>query len=398
MSRWTSLLTSDKTKTQRLFEEHGVPTPKTRIFTVDEKEEAQRFAQQIGWPVVVKPRRGGCGRGVSTDVRSEASFERALHRLEEDGYGHDDILIQRHFTGSLYRVLASRDRVYGAYFNLPAVIVGDGQSAIALLVEKANEIRQRNPHLGDTSRAMRIDEDALLLLEAQGFEPLSVPPLGAVVALGTVDNPNRGTETVEVYGSTHATVDELAMRAVRAIPELDYAGVDIILRDGHEVPATPENSAVLEVNCGAGLGGHLYPVYGAPRNVCREIVLDTTRAAGLASPENPADGFAAVAVRLMHRQGSDRRELKDAYLGPASAEPAVRRGDALFALLKGTRRELYESIHDALAREFGTIIAARIDGLTARQGLDALDQLLQPSPFLPLVHGEALSRVHTLDF
>jgi len=59
VSHATSQLTADKTRTQQLLEAAGVPTPRSEVFAPREYADARRFAAEIGWPVVVKPRGGG---------------------------------------------------------------------------------------------------------------------------------------------------------------------------------------------------------------------------------------------------------------------------------------------------------------------------------------------------
>ena len=67
------------------------------------------------------------------------------------------------------------------------------------------------------------------------------------------------------------TTRRAAERAAGAVPGLDVIGVDI-LSFGFSQEATKENYIVIEANTRPGLGGHLYPVYGTPRNVARAIV------------------------------------------------------------------------------------------------------------------------------
>lgn len=390
VTRETSQLTADKVRTQQLLEAAGVPTPRSVACEARGFEDARRFAAEIGWPVVVKPRCGGQGRGVSGGITSGAELRRAFAHLEAAGYGTQPFLIQRHVEGRCYRVLASRDRIYGANYYLPASVIGDGRSSIAELVAAKNRLRKSNPHLGADRYEIPLDEDASQLFAEQGLLPSSIPGVGEEVGLSVVANPHMGAETVAVTQELHPSVEALATRVVRAIPGLDYGGLDIILTRGHAEASSTEGCAVLEVNSGTALGGHLYPMYGRPENVCRELVRDTAAAARLAPWRFDHASVVAIVVRLMHdsRSGVPATGLPD--LGPVAIPKVIARDRDTLAVLTGKSSSIYEALHDHLARVFGTIIAVRVEpDFTGHDG-PTLEQRLPPAPFLPLRHAETL--------
>jgi len=333
---------------------------------------------------------GGLGRGVSAGIRSEAGLERAFLHLDEAGYGTEPFLVQQHVAGRCYRVLASRERVYGAYYKLPANVVGDGRSTIEELVDSKNHGRRQYHPLATGDREVVLDRDAAEILSQNGWLPTSIPSSGEAVFLAIVDNTHRGADTVAVSERIHPSIEALVKLAVQAIPGLDYSGIDIMLPRGHREAASFDSCAVLEVNCGAGLGGHLYPMYGPPNNVCSQIVRDTAAAAGLAPRRFDRSPTVAVAVRLLHdsRYGASARALPD--LGPVAVPAASRRTGDMVAVLVGDSASIYSAIHDHLARTFGTIIAVRVEPDSTNLDGSTLEQRLPPAPFLPLRHAEAL--------
>ncbi|TVR32965.1 MAG: hypothetical protein EA388_11535 [Nitriliruptor sp.] len=387
----TSQLTADKVRTQELLDAAGVPTPRSEVFPPDGYADARRFATEIGWPVVVKPVGGGQGRGVSAGIGSDAGLDRAFSHINEAGYGTEPFLVQQHVSGRCYRVLASRERVYGAYYKLPAHVVGDGISTVEKLVLFKNSQRQANPHLGTSDRAIVLDGEARRLLSRQGIGAASVPSLGELVQLAIADNTHRGADSIEVTGETNPDVASVVTRAIQAIPGLDYGGVDIILPRGHREAASVDSCSVIEVNCGTGLGGHLYPMYGPPNNVCHEIVTDTATSAGLVPRRFDNTSVVAVAVRLMHdsRPSDAATALPD--LAPVATPTVIPRDGDTLAVLVGDSANIYAAIHNHLARTFGTIIAVRVKPKSTGHDGPTLEQRLPPAPFLPLRHAEALA-------
>src|SRR5690606_7764344 len=90
----------DKELTKRLLRAAGVPVPRGR--PVEDEDDAWRAALEIGLPVVVKPRNGSQGRGISVNLGDEKRVRRA--------YGHarsryDDVLVEQYLPGHDWRFL-----------------------------------------------------------------------------------------------------------------------------------------------------------------------------------------------------------------------------------------------------------------------------------------------------
>src|SRR4051812_38727087 len=69
-------IASDKGVTNSLLSSAGLPVPKSRVVRTD--SAAVQAAQEIGFPVVVKPLDGNHGRGVALDLRSDDEVRRAF--------------------------------------------------------------------------------------------------------------------------------------------------------------------------------------------------------------------------------------------------------------------------------------------------------------------------------
>ncbi|GAA1700747.1 acetyl-CoA carboxylase biotin carboxylase subunit [Fodinicola feengrottensis] len=69
-------LLGDKARTRALMTDAGLPLLPGSRKTLDSADEALRFAESVGFPVIVKPAAGGGGRGMAI-VRDAGSFSRA---------------------------------------------------------------------------------------------------------------------------------------------------------------------------------------------------------------------------------------------------------------------------------------------------------------------------------
>jgi len=111
-----------------------VPIPEGRI--AHSADEAWQAAQDIGLPVVVKPRDGNHGRGVSTDLRMQKEVEDAFRIAENEGSG---VMVERFVLGDEHRLLVVGGRVVAAAKGETAWIVGDGRLSIRRVDRQATQ-------------------------------------------------------------------------------------------------------------------------------------------------------------------------------------------------------------------------------------------------------------------
>ncbi|HEX8602860.1 MAG TPA: acetate--CoA ligase family protein, partial [Pseudoduganella sp.] len=93
-------IAQDKELTKRLLDAAGVPVPVGR--TVETAEQAWEVAQLIGLPVVIKPKDGNQGKGVTVNITTEAQTHAAFHTAREF---REDIMVERFLPGHDYRLL-----------------------------------------------------------------------------------------------------------------------------------------------------------------------------------------------------------------------------------------------------------------------------------------------------
>src|SRR5262249_9938461 len=93
-------LASDKEETNRLLGDLGLPVPRQRWCR--NENDAIRAADQLGYPVVVKPLNANHGRGVTTEVRDAEQVKVAYGRAREHSRS---VLVETFLEGFDHRML-----------------------------------------------------------------------------------------------------------------------------------------------------------------------------------------------------------------------------------------------------------------------------------------------------
>ena len=260
-------IAQDKDLTKRLLLSAGVPVPNGRPVT--SAEDAWAAANEVGLPVVVKPRDGNQGKGVTVNITTREQLERAYAAAAEF---RDDVMVERFIPGHDFRILVVGDKVVSASRRDPPHVIGDGASTIVELVEEVNSDPRRGDGHATSLTKMRIDDIALVRLAAQGLTPESVPRKGQRVVLRNNANLSTGGTATDVTDDVHPEVAARAVAAAQMVG-LDICGVDVVCESILK-PLEEQSGGVVEVNAAPGLRMHLSPSYGKSRNVGEAIIAD----------------------------------------------------------------------------------------------------------------------------
>lgn len=254
-------ISRDKDLTKELISSVGVPVPEGR--EVDSADDACEAADDIGYPVVVKPTDGNHGRGVFIDLKSADDVRKAYAIAVEEGSG---VLVERSIQGIEHRLLVIGGKLVAANRSDLITVTGDGKSTVQELIDSQINI---DPRRGTTElhplSIIRIDTAAQMELDRQKLTADSVPETGREVLIQR--NANHAFDcTDEVHPET-AAIASLAARVVG----LDIAGIDLVCEDVSR-PLAEQGGAIVEVNAGPSLLMHLKPAVGQPRPVGEAIV------------------------------------------------------------------------------------------------------------------------------
>lgn len=258
-----------KEATRILLKRAGCPVPEGRTFHEGDHDLALQYAEQIGYPVVLKPAEGSMGAGVTANIPNETELVTALEMLAKTAHGSDEFIVEKHINGGDYRIMVVGDEVFAAVQRIPANIMGDGRLTVGQLMIAENMLRRENSHLGP----LKIKWNAAVRyqLKKQGYGIDSVLPAGKQVFLLSTNNLTQGGDSVEILDDLHPTIKDACVRAVKAIPGMGYCGVDFLLED-HTKPIDEQEAAICELNAMAALPVAEYPMYGTPRRISEKYV------------------------------------------------------------------------------------------------------------------------------
>ena len=258
-------IAQDKELTKKLLHAAGVPVPIGR--TAEDPEDAWAAAMEIGLPVVVKPKDGNQGKGVTVNVMTKEHLTKAFHTAREF---RDDIMVERYLPGHDFRLLVIGNKLVAAARRDPPHVVGDGVHTVRELVELVNADPRRGSGHSTSLTKIRFDDIALARLALQDLDADSIPTKGQRVILRNNANLSTGGSATDVTDDVHPEVAARAVEAAQMIG-LDICGVDVVCDDVLR-PIENQGGGVVEVNAAPGLRMHISPSYGKGRAVGEAIV------------------------------------------------------------------------------------------------------------------------------
>ncbi|WP_241128815.1 cyanophycin synthetase [Achromobacter xylosoxidans] len=258
-------IAQDKDLTKMLLDAAGVPVPLGRSVTT--AEDAWAAAQELGGPVVVKPRDGSQGRGVAVNIETRERVIQAFEVAEEIS---SEVIVERYIPGHDFRLLVVGGALVAASRRDPPQVTGDGVHTIRQLVDQVNADPLRGDGHATSLTKIRFDDIALATLKKQGFDADSVPAPGTLIFLRNNANLSTGGSATDVTDEVHPEMAARAVSAARMIG-LDICGVDVVAESVH-YPLEDQNGGVVEVNAAPGLRMHLNPSFGKSRAVGEAII------------------------------------------------------------------------------------------------------------------------------
>ncbi|MEK9953161.1 MAG: cyanophycin synthetase, partial [Curvibacter sp.] len=258
-------IAQDKELTKKLLASAGVPVPLGREIT--SADEAWAAAGEIGLPVVIKPKNGNQGKGVTVNITTREQLLKAYAAASEFD---DEIIIERFLPGNDYRLLVVGNKLVAAARRDPPMVVGDGEHTIRQLVEEVNKDPRRGSGHATSLTKIRFDDIALGCLAGQGLDADAIPPKGRRVALRHNANLSTGGSATDVTDDVHPEVAHRAIVAAKMVG-LDICGVDMVC-DSILKPLEEQGGGIVEVNAAPGLRMHLSPSFGKGRAVGEAII------------------------------------------------------------------------------------------------------------------------------
>ena len=258
-------IAQDKELTKKLLHAAGVPVPLGRPVT--SAQDAWAAAQEIGLPVVVKPRDGNQGKGISVNIATKEGVMSAYNTAKSF---RDDVLVERYLPGSDFRLLVVGNKLVAAARRDPPLVIGNGKNTVHELVELVNADPRRGEGHATSLTKIRLDDIAKNRLKEQGLDENSVPAKGTRVILRNNANLSTGGTATDVTDDVHQEVAARAIAAAQMVG-LDICGVDVVC-ESVLLPMEEQGGGVVEVNAAPGLRMHLSPSFGKGRDVGEAVI------------------------------------------------------------------------------------------------------------------------------
>ncbi|WP_306259822.1 cyanophycin synthetase [Pararhizobium sp. IMCC21322] len=258
-------IADEKFRTKELLGRAGIPTPEGKVAI--SLVEAAQIANDLGYPVAVKPEVGNHGRGITARVIDDNELETAFASACRIC---SSVIVEKTMTGFDFRVLVINGVLVAAALREPAHIVGDGKSTIGQLINQVNLDPRRGIGHERVLTAISIDHMTQRLLAFQGRSVDYVLPLKEKLYLKSTANLSTGGTACDVTDNVHQDVRLMCERVARIIG-MDCIGIDIVA-PGLDQPLQHGSAGIVEVNAAPGFRMHLAPTEGNARNVAEPFV------------------------------------------------------------------------------------------------------------------------------
>ncbi|MGZ4043333.1 MAG: cyanophycin synthetase [Bacteroidia bacterium] len=255
----------DKNETKQILKSAYIPTPASEV--VENEKDLQSTIESIGYPVVIKPINGNHGRGITINIRN-INQAREAFKLAKDI--SDEVLVEKYLTGCDFRFLLINFKLVAVAKRTPALIIGDGQSTIARLIEETNCDPNRGDGHEQILTKIKVDKITSDILSQRNYSLETVPAKDEVVLLKDTANISTGGTATDVTHLVHPANVFMAERIARLL-NMDICGIDVMAHSVEE-PITNENGGILEVNACPGFRMHLFPSKGKARNVAAHVM------------------------------------------------------------------------------------------------------------------------------
>lgn len=231
----------DKRITHQVLRDAGLRVPAQML--VEDASEAREFLERHE-SVVVKPRRGEQGAGISVGVRNPEDLHTAIELARAEC---SDVLLEERCPGEDLRILVIDSKVVAAAVREPPEITGTGEHTIRELVAKLE--RRRNTQAVGRIR-IPVDEEMERCVSDAGFGLEDTLPEGERLRVRRTANVHKGGTIRDVTPVLNAGLAEAAIQATKAI-DIPLAGLDFLVVDPRE-----DDYVIIEVNERPALVNH----------------------------------------------------------------------------------------------------------------------------------------------
>jgi D-alanine-D-alanine ligase-like ATP-grasp enzyme len=254
-----------KEQARAVFAKGQVPHAKGLIFFSPLK--AIRFAQQHGFPLVIKPNVSGFSRGSHFPITNYRELWKAIFLAK---IWWPTTVVEQYLLGKNYRVVVIKgddeNQIMSVIERFSPYVLGDGKQSIEQLIDEENAVRH-NMNLFPVIHPLSKGSVTKAFLSKQQYTLATVPTAGQIVTLFYRISLAPGGVVSVIDQKTIPQVNKDLFTRVLDMFGANILGIDVIMQQGIDQPYTEQKCILLEVNSRPYLKMHDYPRFGEAENL-----------------------------------------------------------------------------------------------------------------------------------
>ncbi|MBI4599465.1 ATP-grasp domain-containing protein [Candidatus Uhrbacteria bacterium] len=258
---------SDKFVLKQALKKHNLPTPDGMLCkTVN---DAVAAADNLGYPVVVKPRCGSLSKHTTCNITHGDDLRHAVKSAKMIA---NECIVERYIDGCVFRITVIGGVVAGCCLREAPNVVGDEIQNIHELVAKKNtDPRRGSAHQKNTTlHHVSLSCASAALLASRGMTPDSVPRAGEKVYLHAKVILGAGADIHDRTDEMHPENKKLFEDAAK-IWDAPLVGFDALFQDVSK-SWRDQKCGIIEANSKPYIDMHHVPVSGQPRNIAKLLI------------------------------------------------------------------------------------------------------------------------------
>lgn len=257
----------DKFILKKVLQYNALPYADGKIF--HNLKKAMRYAEEIGFPLVVKPNCGSLSKHTTCDIQNEFELKEAICVAQIISR---EFILEKFISGNVYRITVVGDNALACCLRESPNVIGDGIHNINELIK----IKNNNPLRGDTRQKnftlhkIHLTEKTFSLLKKQGLTAESILPKNKKIYLHSKVVLACGADIHDKTDNLHPE-NKFIFSKLSKILSAPIVGIDFICQD-ISIPYHKQLCAIIEANSLPYIDMHHFPVSGQPRDVAGYIV------------------------------------------------------------------------------------------------------------------------------
>lgn len=266
-SKFGFKISNDKLLTEKYLKLGDIPTTNSIILKENELNKAISILENTNKQYVIKPLSLANGLGVFTNVTTEniaRYWSECIDIQKKRKVKTPQILFQEFIEGMEVRVIVTEGKALSATVRTPAYVIGDGNNTIEELIDQKNNEKKKSGFLYNKliKKNDRLDD----YLSSKHLKLDSIIEKEKLVILNPISNTINGGENIVITDLINDKILKLAEDGVAAIPGIQTAGVDVLVKD-----LSLSEASILEINKAPAFQLNYYPYIGEPQRPLKYI-------------------------------------------------------------------------------------------------------------------------------